>query len=61
LVSAIAIYLLAGYFLGGIRPGPSGAACCYEEAIARKRKAELKAHAAQVIDALEAIRLRRPG
>jgi hypothetical protein len=107
-VSAIALYLLVGYFLGGIRADPSGvtvgklagrrihvpwpdverfaivpvrgrattyyvgvvrqdgkpaltAACCYEEAIARKRKAEIKAHAAQVIDALEAIRLRQPG
>jgi hypothetical protein len=56
LVSAIAIYLLAGYFLGGIRPGPSGVTVGK-----LKRKAELKAHAAQVIDALEAIRLRRPG
>jgi hypothetical protein len=106
--SAIALYLLAGYFLGGIRAAPSGvtvgklagrrihvpwpdverfaivpvrgrgttyyvgvmrkdakpvltAACCYEEALARKRRAEMKAHAAQVIDALEAIRLRQPG
>jgi hypothetical protein len=106
--SAIAIYVLAGYFLGGIRAAPSGvtvgklagrrihvpwpdverfaivpvrgrattyyvgvvrkdakpvltAACCYEEALARKRRAGIKAHAAQVVDALEAIRLRQPG
>jgi hypothetical protein len=106
--SAIALYLLAGYFLGGIRAAPSGvtvgklagrrihvpwpdverfaivpvrgrgttyyvgvvrkdakpvltAACCYEQAVSRKRKAEITAHAAQVVDALEAIRLRQPG
>jgi hypothetical protein len=108
LFAAIAIYLLAGYFLGGIRAGPSGVtvgklagrrirvswpdverfaivpvrgrgttyyvgvvrkgakpvltgACCYEEAVARKRRAKVKAQADQVIDALEAIRLRQPG
>jgi hypothetical protein len=108
LFAAIAIYLLVGYFLGGIRAGPSGVtvgklfgrrihvswpdverfaivpvrgrgttyyvgvvrkggkpvltgACCYEEALARKRRAKVKAQADRVIDALEAIRLRQPG
>jgi hypothetical protein len=107
-LTAVAIYLQASYFLGGIRAAPSGvtvgklagrrihvpwpdverfalvpvrgrattyyigvvrkdakpvltAACCYEEALRRKRRAEIKAHAAQVIDALEADRLRQPG
>jgi hypothetical protein len=108
LFAAIAVYLLVGYLLGGIRAGPSGVtvgklaghrisvpwpdverfaivpvhgrgttyyvavvlkgakpvltgACCYEEAVARKRTAQVKERAAQVIDALEAIRLRQPG
>jgi hypothetical protein len=107
--TAIAVYLLAGYFLGGIRAGPSGVmvgklagrrihvpwpdverfaivpvrgrgttyyyvgvvrkdvkpvltgACCYEEGFTRKRTARVEAQAAQVVDALEAIRLRQPG
>jgi hypothetical protein len=108
LFAAVAVYLLVGYFVGGIRAGPSGVtvgklagrrihvpwpqverfaivpvrgrgttyyvgvvrkdakpvltgACCFEEALARKRRAKVKARAGQVIDALEAIRLRQPG
>jgi hypothetical protein len=107
LFTTIAIYLLVGYFRGGIRAGPSGVtvgklagrrigvpwpdvegfavvevhgktttyyvgvmrkgakpvltgACCYEDAFTRKRTARLKERAAQVIDALETIRLRQP-
>jgi hypothetical protein len=108
LIVAIGVYMLVGYYLGGIRAGPSGvtvgklagrrihvpwadverfevvpvrgrnntyyfgvvrkgekpvltAACCYEDTFTRKGKAKVEARAAQVIDALEAIRLRQSG